>query len=185
MRHHVRMPSYVAFLRAINLGANRKFPKDAIRASVEAAGFTDVATHINTGNVRLTTPMRSRPRIEATLEAAFLADRGFEVPTMVFSLAEVQAIADDADELVGEHGQPAGHYITLFKEPPTDEAIAAVHALSFEGEVAVVRGRVAHVLLTEPGQLGSRVLNSKAFPALGVGTARNATVIRAIVEKWC
>lgn len=185
MRQHVRMPSYVAFLRAINLGAVRKFPKDAIRASAEAAGFTDVDTHINTGNVRLTTTMRSRPRIEAALEAAFLADRGFEVPTMVFSLAEVRAIADDAVELVGEHGEPAGHYITLFKDPPTAEAIAALEALSFEGEVAVVRGRAAHVLLREPGQLGSRVLNAKAFPALGLGTARNATVIRAIAEKWC
>ena len=29
------MPSYVAFLRAINLGATRKFPKDDIRAAVE------------------------------------------------------------------------------------------------------------------------------------------------------
>src|SRR3546814_2148662 len=79
------MPSYVAFLRAINLGAKRKFPKDDPRSAVESAGFTDVETHINTGNVRLSTAMRSRERIEAKLEAAFLADRGFEVPTIVFS----------------------------------------------------------------------------------------------------
>ena len=32
------VPTYVAFLRAINLGAKRKFPKDAIVAAVEAAG---------------------------------------------------------------------------------------------------------------------------------------------------
>ncbi|HEY9564422.1 MAG TPA: DUF1697 domain-containing protein, partial [Nocardioides sp.] len=49
------MPSYVAFLRAINLGAKRKFPKDDPRSAVESAGFTDVETHINTGNVRLST----------------------------------------------------------------------------------------------------------------------------------
>jgi len=179
------MPSYVAFLRAINLGAVRKFPKDAIRASAEAAGFTDVATHINTGNVRLTTSMRSRARIEAALEEAFLADRGFEVPTMVFSLAEVQAIADDVDELAGEYGDPAGHYVTLLKQPPSAEAVAALEALEVEGELAVVRDRAAHVLLKEPGQLGSRLLNATAFPALGLGTARNASVIRAIAAKWC
>ena len=28
------MPTYVAFLRAINLGATRKFPKDAIKAAI-------------------------------------------------------------------------------------------------------------------------------------------------------
>jgi uncharacterized protein (DUF1697 family) len=46
------VPTYVAFLRAINLGAKGKFPKAAIIRAVEAAGFTDVETYINTGNVR-------------------------------------------------------------------------------------------------------------------------------------
>ena len=86
------MPSYVAFLRAINLGAKRKFAKDEIRACVESTGATEVATHINTGNVLLTTKLRSRAKVEATLEDAFLADRGFEVPTIAYTLAELRAI---------------------------------------------------------------------------------------------
>ena len=45
------MPTYVAFLRAINLGPNRKFAKADIVAATEAAGGTDVETYINTGNV--------------------------------------------------------------------------------------------------------------------------------------
>src|SRR4051794_20858140 len=49
--HDRAMPTYVAFLRAINLGATRKFPKDAIRAATEAAGGSGVETYINTGNV--------------------------------------------------------------------------------------------------------------------------------------
>ena len=57
------MPSYVAFLRAINLGPNRKFPKDAIKACVESCGFTDVATYINTGNA-------TRPPRNATVQIA-------------------------------------------------------------------------------------------------------------------
>ena len=79
------MATYIAFLRAINLGAKRKFPKDAIRAAVEAAGGARVETYINTGNVRLDSSLRSRTRLEAVLEEAFLADRGFEVPTIVFT----------------------------------------------------------------------------------------------------
>ena len=86
------MTTYVAFLRAINLGATRKFPKDAIVAATEAAGFDDVATRINTGNVRLGTAMRSRARIESALEQAYLADRGFEVPTIVYSQAELREV---------------------------------------------------------------------------------------------
>ncbi len=93
------MPTYVAFLRAINLGATRKFPKADIIAATEAAGGTDVATHINTGNVLLTTSLRSRAKVEAALEAAYEADRGFAVPTIVFTPAELRQIAADADEL--------------------------------------------------------------------------------------
>src|SRR6478735_4658912 len=92
IRHDGVMPTYVAFLRAINLGANRKFAKDDIRRAVESVGFTDVETHINTGNVRFTTPMRSRAKIEKALEEAFAADRGFDVPVIVFTTAELKAI---------------------------------------------------------------------------------------------
>ena len=88
-----------AFLRAINLGAKRKFPKAAIVAAVEAAGFTDVETYINTGNVRFDTTLRSRAKIEAALEKAFVAERGFEVPTIVFTPKELRAIAEEAASL--------------------------------------------------------------------------------------
>ena len=94
--------TYIAFLRAINLGAKRKFPKDAIKAAVEGPVHR-VETYINTGNVRLTTPLRSRARVEAALEKAFLEDRGFEVPTIVFTPKELVAIAEAADDLAGEN----------------------------------------------------------------------------------
>ena len=72
------MPTYVAFLRAINLGATRKFPKDAIRSATEAAGGTGVETYINTGNVRLTHSARSVAKVQAVLEEAYAAEAGFE-----------------------------------------------------------------------------------------------------------
>lgn len=178
------MSTYVAFLRAINLGPRRKFPKEAIKASAQGAGFTGVETYINTGNVRLETKMRSQTKIEDALEAAFLADRGFEVPTMVFTPAEICEIAEDAEELGAEQGDVLAHYITLFKKPPSAEAIKAVHAAQFDAEVARVRGRAAHLMLSKSFN-ETKLANAKAFTALGVGTARNVTVIRALASKWC
>ena len=40
------MPTYVAFLRAINLGKNRKFPMADVRRVLTTAGFTDVETEL-------------------------------------------------------------------------------------------------------------------------------------------
>src|SRR5687768_7915039 len=88
-RHDLPVPTYVAFLRAINLGATRKFPKDAIKAATEAAGGTDVETYINTGNVRLTHPSRSVAKVQRALEEAYAGAAGFDVPTVVFTTKEL------------------------------------------------------------------------------------------------
>ena len=83
------MPTYIAFLRAINIG-KRKFAKDAIVAACEAAGCTDVETYINTGNVRVTTPLRSRAKVESALEKAFEDAAGFDIPTVVLTPKELR-----------------------------------------------------------------------------------------------
>lgn len=174
------MATYIAFLRAINLGAKRKFPKDAIKAAVEGAGFADAETYINTGNVRLTSTMRSRSRIESALEAAFLADRGFEVPTIVFTQRELAAVAEEA----AAFDHPGKHYVSLLKEVPSAEAIAQVEAAGTADEVARVGGRAVHLLLGE-NYHEARLTNAAIEKRLGVATNRNLTVIRALAEKWC
>ncbi len=177
------MPTHIAFLRAINLGPKRKFPKDAIKAAVESTGATDVETYINTGNVRLTSRLRSRARVEAALEKAFLADRGFEVATIVFTPAELVAIAEAADDLAGENPKAQAHYITLLKKEPAAEAVDAVEALSVDRELCRVTGRAAHVVLLKAFHAGN-LMKTKPFLALGAGTARNVTVIRTLADRW-
>lgn len=177
------MAVYLAFLRAINLGAKRVFPKDDIRRAVEAAGFAEVATHINTGNVRLETRMRSRARIEDALERAFLADRGFEVATIAFGAAEFAAIARDAIGLSAERPGLARHYVYLLKHEPSPETIARVEATSTDVGEMVVRGRAAHALL-RPGYADGTVDPLGVTKMLGVATNRNLNVVTALAAKW-
>lgn len=175
-----RMATYVAFLRAINLGATRKFPKASIIEAVEAAGFTDVETYINTGNVRFDTTLRSRAKIEDALEEAFLADRGFEVPTIVFTQKELRAIAEEAEGF----GHGGRHYVSLLKKEPTAAQVAALEELSTAEEVAKVGGRAVHLLLGE-NYHEAKLTNAAVEKLLGVATNRNLTVISALAEKWC
>ena len=178
------MPTYVAFLRAINLGATRKFPKDAIRAATEAAGGTDVETYINTGNVRLGHSARSVARVRQALERAYADAAGFEVPTVVFTTADLGALTARAEALRAEHDPAGQHYVTLYDAAPPAAAARSVHALEHAGETVVVDGRAAHVLLD--GNIHtSKLLGSKEFRALGEGTARTLKVLRTVTEKWC
>ncbi|MEO6509973.1 MAG: DUF1697 domain-containing protein [Nocardioides sp.] len=105
------MPTYVAFLRAINLGPTRKFPKAAIVEATEDCGFTDVETYINTGNVRFKSSLRSRAKVEAALEKAFHQHAGFEVPTIVMTPTELRQIAADATTVAKRHTDTGAHYV--------------------------------------------------------------------------
>ena len=174
------MATYIGFLRAINLGATRKFPKAAIIAAVEAAGFTDVATHINTGNARFDTRLRSRARIEATLEREFEAAAGFAVPTIVFTQQELREIAEHARSF----GHGGRHYVSLLKEVPTAAAVRRLEESSTADEVAKVGGRAVHLLLGE-NYHEAKLTNAAVEKHLGVATNRNLTVIRTLAEKWC
>jgi len=176
--------THLAFLRAINLGATRVFPKDDIRRVTEAAGFENVQTHINTGNIRFDTRMRSRPRIEQTLERAFAADRGFDVPAITFRADEFAALAADAIALDDENPGLARHYVYLLKNELDANTVAHVEARRSDAGRMVVRGRAAHALLL-PGYQDGAVDPLDAAKLLGVATNRNLTVVRALAEKWC
>lgn len=179
------MPRYVAFLRAINLGRHRVFRKDDIRACVEAAGFTDVETHINTGNVVLTASSRSRSRVEAVLEEAFLADRGFEVPTIAFHPDELREVVAAGDRLARDHLEAVRHYVSLLKAEPSAGVLAdALPRLASPGVTVEVVGRSVHVLPEQVlGQGGPQ--SDRLERLLGVATTRNQTVLRDVVQKWC
>jgi uncharacterized protein (DUF1697 family) len=176
------MAVHVAFLRAINLGSTRRFAKDDVARVTEAAGFTGVATHLNTGNVRLETSLRSPARIAERLERAYRDDRGFEVPAIVLSAAELRAVLDDAVE-VGE-GHAGKQYVSLLREKPSAADVRALEARSGDHERVVVRGRAAHLLLGESYQT-TRLGNDVVERHLGAATNRTLAVVRTVVERWC
>lgn len=182
--HNGPVTTYLAFLRAINLGAKRVFPKDDIRRAVEAAGFDAAATHINTGNVRFDTRLRSRAKIEAALEHAFLADRGFDVPTIAYTAAEFRDLAAEGEALDATHPGLARHYVYFLKEPLSADAEAAVVATASEQGQMVIRDRAVHALLN-PGYQDGVVDPLRAARHFGVTTSRALTVVTALAAKWC
>lgn len=177
------MATYVAFLRAINLGSHRKFPMAELKACLKVAGLADVETYINTGNVRFSSRMRSTGRVTAFLEETFLADRGFEVPTVVFTPGELHTVYVDAMALEQPIAGECRRYVTLLRDKPDPAAAAAVDALSFEGEAARVVGRAVHVWLTR-GVQGAQLDNARLERALGVATTRDLKVITTLAERW-
>lgn len=178
------MATYIAFLRAINLGAKRTFPKADVQRVVESTGATDVAVHLNTGNVRLSSRQRSTTAVEATLERAFVADRGFEVPTVVVTPDELVQIAADAQEVAGLVGfDVAAHYVTFMREAP-DAADLDLLQDEREGVATVVRGRAVHLMLDAKDRYHQVKTSAAVDRAMGVWTNRNLTVVSELARRW-
>ena len=175
------MPTHIGFLRAVNVG-KRQYKTADLRAALEGAGYTDVETYIQTGNIKVTSPVRSTAKLETDLEALFLADRGFDVVTMVLSPEELTRVAAEAEEIAAARSPQHGQYLTFLKSEPSPDAAAAVEALSADGESFLVRGRTVHLLYDVP--YGTSKLAPLIEKTAGPGTNRSLKVVRTLADKW-
>lgn len=84
------MTTYVAFLRALNVGG-RRLTNEQLCSHVASLGFSDVFTYRASGNVVFdaATPP---DEIEVSLENGLSAALGYEVPTMVRTLEELGSL---------------------------------------------------------------------------------------------
>lgn len=177
---HETMPNHLAFLRAINLGKNRRFPMADVKACLAEAGFTDVETHLATGNVRLRSPVRSRTVLEAQLERVFAARTGFVVPTVVLSPAELTRLYAEVRTL---DVTAERRYVTLLKDEPTTVAVEVIDRWDAPGEGARVVGRAVYWWIDHPSQ-AAKFSNTKVERHLGVATTRDLKVIAKLAERW-
>ncbi len=84
------MPRYAVLLRGINVGTAKRVAMADLRALLTDAGYTEVRTHLNSGNVILTGT--SAP--VARLEKAITNGTGLDVRCVVLTAKELRAIVD-------------------------------------------------------------------------------------------
>jgi uncharacterized protein (DUF1697 family) len=183
------VPTYVALLRAVNVGG-RFYKMADLRSHLSDSGLTEVETHIQSGNVRFGTPMRSVARVEQHVERVLGEHCGFEVPAVVLTPEELRTAHGDAVALptppfwrVGEGSHR--RYVVFFKEAdvPTGPVAEEMTAWADPAESAAVVGRCVHVWLGRPTQ--DAVFLKRFRKPLAPGTSRNLDVVAAMVQRWC
>lgn len=73
------MTTYVALLRGINVGGNKKVSMTKLKTIFETLGFVNVTTYINSGNVLFQSSKKDFSMIEPALKRAF----GFAIAVTV------------------------------------------------------------------------------------------------------
>jgi uncharacterized protein (DUF1697 family) len=180
------MPTYVALLRAVNVGG-RYYKMADLRDHLAESGLTDVETYIQTGNVRFRSAMRSPVKVEKHVESVLARHCGFDVPTILLTPAELTEVYDDALHLpapsFADH-EGLRRYVSFFKtgEAPAGEVAQRMRSWPEPGERADVVGRAVHVWLDHPTHEAGFYRTFKK--ALGPGTTRDLKVVTALVERW-
>src|SRR6185312_16104801 len=85
------MTSYIALLRAVNVGGTGKLPMTHLKEMCEAAGFRSVRTFIASGNVVFESNL-SEPAVRKKLEKRLLEYAGKPVSVFVRTAAEMAQV---------------------------------------------------------------------------------------------
>jgi len=160
------MTTYVALLRAVNVGGTGKLPMATLLKMCESAGFDGVRTYIASGNVVFNTRLKER-RIKAALEERLAAYAGKSVGVLVRSAQEMRAVLA-ANPFPAE---PGNRTVAIFLDAaPPEHALEEVRGNRSERLALGVREiYVAY----RDGMAGSKLV----IPAAKAGTARNMNTI--------
>lgn len=179
------MTRYVAFLRGVNLGKNRRVKNDALKSAFAAGGFEAVETFRASGNVAFDAERASDDRIASAAEAALAAELGFEVTVFVRSAKEARAIA--AHEPFEGRAVAASKgklQVALLAAKPAAAARRRALEMAGEGDLLAIRGRELY-WLPSAGTLETE-LDLKALErAVGPWTMRTMGTVERLAAKHC
>lgn len=116
---------YVALLRGINVGRNKRVAMADLRAPLTALGLTDVRTHLQSGNAVFTAPESEVDGLAPRIEKAMADELGLDVRCLVRSGPQLAAVVS-ADPLPGV-ATDGSRYLALFLSATPDPDLLARH----------------------------------------------------------
>jgi len=166
------MSTYIALLRAVNVGGTGKLPMADLRAMCAGLGFAGARTYIASGNVVFTSDLPASG-VKAALETALAAYAGKPVGVLVRTGAEMAAVlaanpfADAA---------PNRTVAIFLDDAPSADMLDGVSGQQDERVALGAREIYVHY--------GAGMASSKLkIPGAQAGTARNMNTV-ATLARW-
>jgi uncharacterized protein (DUF1697 family) len=170
---------HVVFLRGVNLGSRNRVAMPALRDALTEAGFDDVRTYVQSGNVVLSS--RASAATVARNTAGLIKDRfGLDIEVVVRTRAELAEVVK-RNPLGKVAKDPKRYQVTFLASKPRAEVVRKLTAEAVAPEQLVHVGRELYAW--HPNGVGrSKLAASLSGPRLGVtATARNwATVTKLL-----
>jgi uncharacterized protein (DUF1697 family) len=135
------MAIYVALLRGINVGGNKKVKMEKLRSSFEALGLEQVRTYIQSGNVVFKSAKASTQALSRKIEDRIVADFGFSV-SVVIRMADDIADAIASNPFLNQPGiAPDKFHVAFLSEAPAPAALKKLSELTLAPDLSSCRGK--------------------------------------------
>jgi uncharacterized protein (DUF1697 family) len=174
------MARHIVLLRGINLGPRNRIAMGELREALEETGFTDVRTHLQSGNVVLTST--AKPDGVARKCKQVIKERfGLEIAVVVRSRAELAGVVK-RNPLKKVATEPKRYQVSFLSAKLPAKVVRELEAVAEPEEQVVAVGR--EVYAWHPKTVARSKLWAKlAGKGLGVtATARNWATVEALLE---
>jgi uncharacterized protein (DUF1697 family) len=170
----------IVLLRGINLGAHNRIAMPELREALESAGYDDVRTYVQSGNVVLTS-RDSAKKVSGDVEQ-LIADRfGLEIDVVVRTRSELAKVVE-RNPLRRQAKNPKRYQVSFLESKPAPKLVRELEEVAADREEVVGIGREIYAWHPE-GVARSKLWARLAGKGLGVtATARNWTTVTKLLE---
>jgi uncharacterized protein (DUF1697 family) len=174
------MARHIVLLRGINLGSRNRIAMPELRHALEQAGFDDVQTYVQSGNVVLASSA-SATDVARKVERQITKSFGFDIDVVVRTRAQLGKVVE-RNPLAKVAKNPKRYQVSFLSAKPSAAVMRKLEEAAAETERVVLMGR--EIYAWHPEGIGrSRLWTLLAGRGLGVtATARNWTTVAKLLE---
>lgn len=174
------MPKYVAFLRGINVSGHKIIKMKELAEAFEDAGYKNVKTYIQSGNVIFESTKKSNGALEKAISKLILNSFGHEVEVIVRTQKEIEDTISKAP--FKKKDQDKKLYVTFLVDNLSSENIKLLKSLSNTAETFFTTGKEIYTIRDPKLQFDKTVLGTFDKKLKVSTTTRNWNVVNKINE---
>jgi len=175
------MATYAVMLRGVNLGGQRQLAMADLRRLLESLGYTDVSTHLRSGNAIITSDDEDPERIAATIHEALAAELSLRSGVIVRTGKELADVIA-ANPFPEHESEPAKLHVAFLSAQPSKAAFDAIDPARFAPDEFRLGDRALYLWF--PNGAGRSKLTMPALARMKVEvTARNWNTVLALAGK--
>lgn len=177
------MVTYIALLRGINISGKNKIPMPLLKTAFEEAGFSNVSTYINSGNVIFSSATPDKNELTQKCKS-LIADRFMlDIPVTIISTKQLLEALDNAPKWWDIASDEEVIHQAIFLIPPVTieevykvvgEAKPEYEKVGYYNDVIFWSASRATLSKTRWYKIASSSVNNKV-------TIRNATTVKKLL----